>query len=1008
MAFNKSKALESALKSLNQGRVPDAIREYQQILRQDAKDQVTLMTLGDLFVRQGDMHSATQYFERLAQVYLADGFNSKAIAIYKKIAKLAPQELDPLERLADLYVQQGVLSEARPLYLQIAEGHLKGNRAPRAVEVLRRLLEVEPENLRVQMRLAELYNVIGQKGEAAKTYLNYAQRLMERGELAEVEKLCDRALEVDPTNAAAVAMKAQAFGMSGNTGKAVELLRAQPDAEAGGETTSQIINQLLRAEDYAQASELARRVFERGNQFYPFPLHVATALLQDAQPAEALGLLKEIREAVIEAGEQDKLLEALTSVASGLPGEIEPLEALVGFCRETNNPFRLADAVSQLAQAYSDAGNFERAEALLQELLEKKPDDEKLAARLEAARAKISGGAVSSAPAGGTVAPAASVLSPVQAFPEAPRREFDAPAEEEKAAQLAQVHVEPALDEETQKYIAQALTDVDLFSSYGLTQKATHLLESVLQKAPRHTPALERLLDITLGAGDELRTAQLASQLEQIHLARGDQKNAERFAELRQRYQGAAAQSAAQQAAKPAAVAPPVAAEPAPKPVEVQPAPVAAAPPEPEIADFDLSIDEPVSAAPLEASAEAPTLAEEEVDLSDEWESISQEAIDAAAKTVAAPPAAHVAPVEATAEDEAFFEIEEPAASEAAAAVSTEAPVEAQAAVPQVPSVSETIPVEAAEETVLFDEEVPATLEETVHAAAPEATPEPVAAEEPVVASEAAPEAPSEPVEEPVDEFEFDLVPAGSDLDAPIAPAAKSPMTADQFLSDLSAELGTDSEPATASTSGNSHGVTAPPLYQVPPHVPSAAPISALGSSVPMEAAAQASHQPATGAIATATLESGANLNELEEVFQEFRNELGEMNDEDEDLETHYNLGIAYREMGLADEAIGEFQKVAKAIQRGKPFRYAMQCATLLGLTFIDKGEPQIAALWYSRALETPGIDQETVLALRYDLGLAQEQAGDSKAALTSFRQVYAVNIDYRDVAGRIATLQKR
>ena len=253
MAFNKSKALESALKSLNQGRVPDAIREYQQILRQDAKDQVTLMTLGDLFVRQGDMHSATQYFERLAQVYLTDGFNSKAIAIYKKIAKLAPNELDPLERLADLYVQQGVLSEARPLYLQIAEGHLKGNRAPRAVEVLRRLLEVEPENLRVQMRLAELYNVIGQKTEAAKTYLNYAQRLIERGDLTEVEKLCDRALEVDPSNTTAVAMKAQAFGMSGNTGKAVELLRAQPDAEAGGETTSQIINHLLRDEKYPQA-----------------------------------------------------------------------------------------------------------------------------------------------------------------------------------------------------------------------------------------------------------------------------------------------------------------------------------------------------------------------------------------------------------------------------------------------------------------------------------------------------------------------------------------------------------------------------------------------------------------------------------------------------------------------------------------------------------------------------------------------------------------------------------
>jgi pilus assembly protein FimV len=1005
MAFNKSKALESALKSLNQGRVPDAIREYQQILRQDAKDQVTLMTLGDLFVRQGDMHSATQYFERLAQVYLGDGFNSKAIAIYKKIAKLAPQELDPLERLADLYVQQGVLSEARPLYLQIAEGHLKGNRAPRAVEVLRRLLEVEPENLRVQMRLAELYNVIGQKGEAAKTYLNYAQRLMERGELAEVEKLCDRALEVDPTNAAAVTMKAQAFGMSGNVGKAVELLRAQPDAEAGGETTSQIINQLLRAEDYTQAMELARRVFERGNQFFPFPLHVATALLQAAQPADALGLLKEIREAVIEAGEQDKLLEALSSVANGLPGEIEPLEALVGFCRETNNPFRLADAVSQLAQAYSDAGKFDRAEALLQELLEKKPDDEKLAARLEAARAKVSGGATSAGVAGpvGAVAASPAVMSAVQAFPEAPRRDFDAPAEEEKAAQ-AKVHVEPALDEETQKYVAQALTDVDLFSSYGLTQKAMHLLESVLQKAPRHTPALERLLDLTLGAGDELRTAQLASQLEQIHLGRGDQKNAERFAELRQRYQGAAAQSAAAQAAKPA-IAPVV-------------APVAAAP-GPEIADFDLSVMEPEAEPAVEAQAAAPALLEEEVDLSDEWESISQEAIDAAAKTVATVPAAPVAqaaPVVETAENEAFFEIEEPAAGETLSVIAAATPVEAHAAAPVVPeiaSIADAVPADAAEETILFDEETPAAPVEAVQAAEVESQVEVAAAEEPVVASAAAAE---EPVAEPADEFEFDLVPAGSDLDEPVAAAPKSPMTSDQFLSDLTAELGADPEPVPASAAprspasapGNSHGVSAPPLYQVPPHVPAAAPISALGSSVPMEAATLASHQPAAGAIATATLESGANLNELEEVFQEFRTELGEMNDEDEDLETHYNLGIAYREMGLLDEAIGEFQKVAKAIQSGKPFRYAMQCATLLGLTFIDKGEPQIAALWYSRALETPGIDQETVLALRYDLGLAQEQAGESRAALTSFRQVYAVNIDYRDVAGRIATLQKR
>jgi len=145
----------------------------------------------------------------------------------------------------------------------------------------------------------------------------------------------------------------------------------------------------------------------------------------------------------------------------------------------------------------------------------------------------------------------------------------------------------------------------------------------------------------------------------------------------------------------------------------------------------------------------------------------------------------------------------------------------------------------------------------------------------------------------------------------------------------------------------------------------------------------------------------------LQEVFDEFRAELGEMGAEEEDLETHYNLGIAFREMGLLEEAISEFQKVAKASDKGKAFRYAMQCCTLLGLAFMEKGQPNIAAIWYERALHTPGVDAESTLALRYDLGVAQESAGDIEAALKSFSQVYAANIDYRDVADRIASLQK-
>jgi tetratricopeptide (TPR) repeat protein len=111
--------------------------------------------------------------------------------------------------------------------------------------------------------------------------------------------------------------------------------------------------------------------------------------------------------------------------------------------------------------------------------------------------------------------------------------------------------------------------------------------------------------------------------------------------------------------------------------------------------------------------------------------------------------------------------------------------------------------------------------------------------------------------------------------------------------------------------------------------------------------------------------------------------------------------------MGLLEEAISEFQKVAKVCDRDKAFRFALQCCTLLGLSFMEKGQPSIAAMWYQRALRIPDLDSETQLALRFDLGVAQDLSGDSAAALKSFAEVYATNIDYRDVAERLAALDK-
>ena len=126
----------------------------------------------------------------------------------------------------------------------------------------------------------------------------------------------------------------------------------------------------------------------------------------------------------------------------------------------------------------------------------------------------------------------------------------------------------------------------------------------------------------------------------------------------------------------------------------------------------------------------------------------------------------------------------------------------------------------------------------------------------------------------------------------------------------------------------------------------------------------------------------------------------------DEDPETHYNLGIAFREMGLLDEAIGELQKACQFFDRGHAFPQIMQSYTWLAQCFLDKGVPEAAVRWYEKALKVPTIDGETRVALTYELASAFETAGDKTAALKNFMDVYGTNIDYRDVAERIKALK--
>ena len=896
MAYNKSKLVANAQKLLHQGKVAQAIQEYVQILKHEPKDQATLMTVGDLYVRQGDTSQALEYFERLAQIYLSDGFVTKAIAIYKKIAKLAPEETRPVEKLAELYVQQGVLSEARPIYLQLAELHQRAGRQPQAAALLRKLLEAEPDNLRVLTRVAELALTMNQPSEAASAFRSAAEQLHNNGNHAEAIKYVDRALKIDPKDAHVLTIKARALSATGQNPAAVTLLKSLPELETRVDAAELLIELYLQEEQTKPAIELASKLFARNSASMGPLRQVIAKVIQGSEPEAAIPLIDLIRAAMLEKGEHEALAHMLTAAGGRLPDKVEIREWLVEVYKHTNDSAHLPGALAELAAICITTGDRNRALQVYEEILERDPNNETARLEYEKLKGKTTGKAQSKPV---EKEPPRLEKEPPRAEPALSEKEPPAPP---KAAATTQAITEPQLDEETQRFVTQALTDIDLFASYGLTQKAIDLLEVVLQRVPGHAQTLERLLDHYLGAGDENRTAELAAQLEQIHTERGNSAAAERFTDLRRRFENAARTTEAAAPAKTRTKKEPLvrefSVEPKPEPEEIEEAAIiapveAAGIPEAEIPEID------VAETPAQPAAQA---AVHELDLSEEWAALATELDDEAEATPAA-----------AAESAGSSDTREPASPEFAA----------------------------------LDDPTP-SLKETLRPA---------------------PSRPAPPRGASNADFTLELeTPQVADTRP-----KNGPTNAQEFLEALSSDLDAALPSLRASMDAGKASNSTPDANEASESVLSSQP-------------------------------SDKQAGPLSEIFDQFRSEVGELGAEDEDLETHYNLGIAYREMGLIEEAISEFQKVAKD-NKGQAFRYAMQCCTLLGLAFMEKGQPAIAATWYERALAMPRLDQETILALRYDLGVAQELAGDMAAARKSFSQVYGINIDYRDVAERLSSL---
>jgi tetratricopeptide (TPR) repeat protein len=146
----------------------------------------------------------------------------------------------------------------------------------------------------------------------------------------------------------------------------------------------------------------------------------------------------------------------------------------------------------------------------------------------------------------------------------------------------------------------------------------------------------------------------------------------------------------------------------------------------------------------------------------------------------------------------------------------------------------------------------------------------------------------------------------------------------------------------------------------------------------------------------------------LAEIFEEYRVSAESETNGNGDYETHYNLGLAYQEMDLFEEALEEFQMAISLVSPDDGSTRYLQCCNLLGHCFMQKGVPQLAVKWFNKGLSSPNTSDDERQALRFDLAAAYEQAGDLNQAKNLFTEIYGVNVSYRGVNERLKSLESR
>ncbi|MEK6337116.1 MAG: tetratricopeptide repeat protein [Acidobacteriota bacterium] len=384
MSFDKVKTLRAAERFLELGKIPAAVKEYCKIVENEPGDFTALNMLGDLYVRVGNKAAAISCFQRIAEHYRDQDFGLKAIAMFKKIDRLKPHDIEIASNLADLYAQQDLVVEARAHYLRVAEAHKRAGAAKEGLDILGKIADLDPQNTEIRIKLAEGYLTEGMHPEAAACLTEAGQHLLARGSCDEALEAFARALDAEPSDRAGLKGLLAAHSARGTADEAAEIIERLSASEPDDiDLLSMLASALVDAEDAIKAEEATAALLAKEPTAYLRFVAVARLYLRNDKIEDSIRVIGGIAEQMLAEREEGQLFDLVNELLACDSDNVQALRVLVRAYWWQRDTDSLKAALERLAEAAQAAGLVQDERYALTQLNRLVPDQPHVIERLQ-------------------------------------------------------------------------------------------------------------------------------------------------------------------------------------------------------------------------------------------------------------------------------------------------------------------------------------------------------------------------------------------------------------------------------------------------------------------------------------------------------------------------------------------------------------------------------------------------------------------------------------------------